>query len=82
MFFLKMSTLSDFCIFTGRIFHKVGAAMLKPRLPYVTESVLGTFSSSLLFDLRHLVCVTGEIISVTYWGARPCNALYVKSNIL
>ena len=54
-FFLKTSSVLQFLMLTGRLFNRVGAAILKHLLPYIRLLVYGTVSSSSDSGLMDLV---------------------------
>ena len=69
-------------IFSGRLFHKVGAAFRKDLSPYVLVRVLGTIKSDFVADLS---CRRGWCFSTSshrYDGDVPCRDLKVYSRTL
>ena len=69
-------------MWTGSLLHRDGATLEKALSPYVANLVFGTSKYPWLADLRDCLGSYATSMSVIYWGAWPCKALYVKRRTL
>ena len=77
-FLLNESTEGEVLSSDGSEFHQVGPMEQNARSPYVTDRVIGTFSS-MPAERRPSLAVRYWIRSWRYWGAGPCSVLYTSS---
>ena len=77
-FLLNESTEGEVLSSDGSEFHQVGPMEQNARSPYVTDRVIGTFSS-MPAERRPGLALRYWIRSWRYWGAGPCSVLYTSS---
>ena len=77
-FLLNESTEGEVLSSDGSEFHQVGPMEQNARSPYVTDRVIGTFSS-MPAERRPGLVLRYWIRSWRYWGAGPCSVLYTSS---